>query len=47
VTNQLEIAIRIPCRLAAENTKPRTQIVSGRSVRAPCTELLDSNREAM
>ena len=47
MTYQLESAIRTPCRLAAEDTKPGTHIFARRGVRAPCAELLDSNREAM
>jgi hypothetical protein len=47
MTHHLESAIRTPCRLATEDTKPGTHILARRGIRAPCAELLDINRKAM
>ena len=45
--NQLQSTIRIPGSLTAEYTKQGTKNFPRRGIRAPCAELLDSNREAM
>ena len=47
VPNQLQGAILVPGSLTAEDAKQGTKFFQRRSIRAPGTELLDSNNKAM
>jgi hypothetical protein len=47
VANQLQNAVRVSGRFAAEDTELRTKVFDGRGVRTTCAKLLDRDGEAV